>query len=128
MRVLLDTHAWLWFVLGDTSLSSAARAAIEDKTNQKLISPASYWELAIKISIGKYLLPESYETFMTRAVDGQGFKVLPILPAHTSRVARLPFHHRDPFDRLLVGQALAEDLTLISNDGALDAYGARRLW
>jgi len=128
MRVLLDTHAWLWFVLGDTSLSSTGRTAIEDPNNQKFVSPASYWEVAIKISIGKYTLPESYDSFVLRAIDGQGFSVLSILPAHTSVVSGLPHHHRDPFDRLLIGQALVEDMTLISNDSALDAYGVRRLW
>jgi PIN domain nuclease of toxin-antitoxin system len=82
MRVLLDTHAWLWFVLGDGSLSPTARSLIEEPGNEKLVSPASYWEIAIKISIGKYPLAEPYDKFMQRAIAGQGFSVLAIL-SHT---------------------------------------------
>ena len=128
MKLLLDTHSWLWFVLGDASLSAAARSLIEDPANEKLISPVSYWEVAIKVSLGKYRLPQPYAQFIDAAIDGQGFPVLPILPRHTAIVSVLPFHHRDPFDRLLVGQAIAEDISLLSNDAALDPYGVRRLW
>ena len=128
MRLLLDTHAWLWFVLGDQSLSPTARALIEDLANEKLISPASYWEVAIKISIGKYALQQPYEQFIRRAIDGQGFVILPVLPSHTEAVCSLPFHHRDPFDRLLVAQALTERISLVSADVVLDAYGVQRLW
>ena len=128
MRLLLDTHAWLWFVLGDSSLSPTARSAIEDAANEKLISPASYWELAIKSSIGRYRLPTSYASFVDHAIRGQGFVVLPVLESHTSVVAALPFHHRDPFDRLLVAQALTENIPLVSADDTLDRYGVRRLW
>jgi PIN domain nuclease of toxin-antitoxin system len=96
MRLLLDTQAWLWFVLGDSALSPAARHLIEDEANDKLVSPASFWEIAIKISLGKYALPLPYEQFISRAIEGQGFSVLPILPKHTAVVAALPFHHRDP--------------------------------
>jgi PIN domain nuclease of toxin-antitoxin system len=128
MRLLLDTHAWLWFVLGDQRLSTKARSFIEEAGNDKLISPASYWETAIKVSIGKYALPQPYDLFVQHAIAGQGFSLLPILPIHTSALVSLPFHHRDPFDRLLVAQSLAEGLPLISADAVLDAYSVQRIW
>ena len=128
MKLLLDTHAWLWFVLGDDSLTPVARKLIEDPSNEILISPVAYWETAIKISIGKYQLAKPFADFITHAIAGQGFKILPILPEHTLALVSLPFHHRDPFDRLLVAQALTESLPLLSADAALDAYGTRRLW
>ncbi len=128
MRVLLDTHAWLWFVLGDERLSSKTRDHIENPANSKLISPASYWETAIKISIGKYSLPIPYGQFVEHAIPGQGFSILPILPAHTTILTGMPMHHRDPFDRLLVAQSLAEKLPLLSADASLDAYGIERVW
>src|SRR5438874_10812884 len=105
MRLLLDTHALLWFVLGDPQLSARARALIEDPANEKLVSPASYWELAVKISVGKYALNEPFEDFLRRGILGNGFGVLAIEFQHAAKVATLPFHHRDPFDRLLVAQA-----------------------
>ena len=82
--LLLDTHAFLWFAMGDPQLSRAALAYILDPANAKLISPATYWEIAIKISVGKYVLHERYETFMQRAIFGNGFSVLPIEPKHTA--------------------------------------------
>ena len=128
MRLLLGTHAWLWFVLGDSSLTPAARSAIEDLQSEKLISAASYWELAIKVSLGKFRLPRPYADFIEHAIRGQGFSVLPIAESHAAVVSEIPFHHRDPFDRLLVAQALAENIPLVSADAALDRYGVRRLW
>lgn len=128
MRLLLDTHAWLWFVLGDPMLSTSSRRLIEDPANEKLVSPASYWEVAIKVSIGKYVLPQPYEAFFHDAITNQGFGILPILPAHAVLLCTLPFHHRDPFDRLLVAQSLVERLPLVSADGVLDRYGIQRLW
>lgn len=128
MRLLLDTHAWLWFVLGNDSLSPTARALIEDPANEKLVSPASYWESAIKISLGKYALPQPFEQFVSRAIEGQGFNILPVLPSHTAALCSMPFHHRDPFDRLLVPQSLVERMPIVGNDKVLDAYGIQRLW
>lgn len=92
-----------------------------------LISPASYWEIAIKISINKWRLNRAYEEFIDLGLNRYGFQVLPILPAHTARVIGLPFYHRDPFDRLLAAQALVEAIPLVSGDAALDAYGVTRL-
>ena len=128
MRVLLDTHAMYWYIEGDPQLSAAARMHIQDASNDILISPASYWEIAIKVSIGKWILNRTYEEFIDIALKRYGFQLLPILPTHTARLIGLPFRHRDPFDRLLVVQALVESIPIVSNDSALDGYGITRLW
>jgi PIN domain nuclease of toxin-antitoxin system len=128
MNLLLDTHTLLWFVLGDAQLSAAARRLIEDVTNPKFVSPATYWEIAIKISIGKYALNEPYETFMDRAIRQNGFLILPIEPRHTALLTNMPFHHRDPFDRLIIAQAMVEGLAIMSADPVFDAYSVQRLW
>jgi PIN domain nuclease of toxin-antitoxin system len=128
MRLLLDTHAFLWFVLNDPQLSPTARAVIEDEQAEVLVSPASYWEIAIKISLGKYALTVPYETFWQRGIADNGFVVLPIEVRHTAALISLPFHHRDPFDRLLVAQAMVEDIPLVSAEKGLDAYPVRRVW
>jgi PIN domain nuclease of toxin-antitoxin system len=130
VKLLLDTHALLWYALGDPHLSGTAQGLIVDPANEVLISPASYWEIAIKVSIGKLSLQRSYEDFMAVCLQQYGFIVLAIEPRHTARVACLPFPpgHRDPFDRLLVAQALVDGLPLVSADAVLDSYGVRRLW
>ena len=91
-------------------------------------SPASYWEIAIKVRLGKYPLKVPYLTLITQGIDGNDFKILPIEPKHTDLVTTMPLHHRDPFDRLLVAQALVEGIPIISNDPALGAYGITRQW
>ena len=128
MRILLDTHAFLWFVLGDSKLSQAARTAIETTPGDKLISPASYWEIAIKISLGKYTLPLRFEEFVEKGIDDNGFEILPILPGHAAAVAALPFHHRDPFDRMLIGQAVAEKISVVTCDAIFDQYPINCVW
>lgn len=128
MRLLLDTHALLWFALNDPSLSGIAMALILDPAHEKLVSPASYWEIAIKISVGKYSLAVPYEDFFRAAIDDNGFRYLHIAPRHTAALTTLPYHHRDPFDRLIAATALVEELTLVSADSAFDAYGVTRLW
>ncbi len=128
MRLLLDTQAFLWFVLDDPRMSAIASALVAAPDNDIEISPASYWEIAIKISLKKYELQEPYEVFMERELVTNQFRILPIEPRHTAVLTGLPFHHRDPFDRLLVAQAMVEKIPLISNDMALDAYSVQRLW
>ena len=127
MRLLLDTHTLLWFALTDPQLSSAATSLIMDPAHEKLVSPASYWEIAIKISVKKYALSKPYEVFMQEAIDKNGFGILHIEPKHTAAVTTLPFHHKDPFDRLLVAQAMVEDIPIISGDPVLDSYPVKRL-
>ena len=128
MRLLLDTHAFLWFITNDPKLSSSAQGLIADPNNEILVSPASYWETAIKVSIGKYPLTAPYESFITQGIDGNGFKILPIEPGHAAVLATMPFHHRDPFDRMLVAQAQVENISIVSIDAILDLYGIKRLW
>ncbi|HEU5115520.1 MAG TPA: type II toxin-antitoxin system VapC family toxin [Isosphaeraceae bacterium] len=128
MRLLLDTHAVLWFALNDSQLSGTAISLILDPANEKFVSPASDWEIAIKISAGKYSLAVPFEDFFRNAVDDNGFRRLPIELRHTAALTTLPYHHRDPFDRLLVATALVEGLALVSADSAFDAYGVTRLW
>jgi PIN domain nuclease of toxin-antitoxin system len=128
VRLLLDTHAFLWFILADPKLSLTAFTLITDPANQKHISPASYWEIAIKIRLGKYSLPGPYEAFMSQQILQNNFDILPITVSHTAVLTALPFHHRDPFDRLLVAQAMVEGIPLLSVDPALNAYPVTRLW
>jgi PIN domain nuclease of toxin-antitoxin system len=128
VKLLLDTHTVLWFYLADPQLSAAASAAIIDPANEKWVSPASYWEVAIKISTGKYALAQPYEDFWRNAIDGNGFQILHVLPRHTSLLTTLPYHHRDPFDRLIIAQTLAEGMSLVSADSIVDAYGVQRVW
>jgi PIN domain nuclease of toxin-antitoxin system len=128
MRLLLDTHTFLWFVLGDSRCSQKARELIENEANEKWLSPASHWELAIKISLGKYTLPIPFEEFIQRAATNNGFLFLPIEPSHTALLTTMPYHHRDPFDRLMIAQATAERMQLLSADPAFDAYSIARLW
>ncbi len=128
MKVLLDTHTFLWFVLNDPKLPLRVKGIIEDPANDVLLSPASYWEIAIKVSQKKLDLFATYDDFMHRGIVGNDFEILHIEPRHTAVLACLPFHHKDPFDRLLVAQTLAEGISLVSADSSLDPYGVRRLW
>jgi PIN domain nuclease of toxin-antitoxin system len=128
MRLLLDTHAFLWFVIGSPNLSPAARALIEDAANEKLLSVASLWEMAIKSSLGKLTLSAPFDVLLPQQLDLNGICLLNITTAHAAVVAALPFHHRDPFDRLLIAQAMVEKLPIVTIDTAFDAYPVRRLW
>ncbi len=128
MRLLLDTHTFLWFVLNDAQLSTVAKALIEDPANDILISPVSYWEIAIKVGLTKLELFAPYDDFMQRGIIGNDFEILHILTSHTSLLTSLPKHHKDPFDRLLVAQALVESVPIVSTDVALDPYGIIRRW
>ena len=128
MRLLLDSHAFLWFILGDQRLSDRARLAIAAADTDVLISPATLWEMAIKVRLGKYKLPGPFGPFMDTQLTSNRIQLLPIEVRHTALLASMPFHHRDPFDRLIVAQALAESIGVVSVDAMLDAYGVSRLW
>ncbi len=130
MNLLLDTHSLIWYALDDPRMSVTARALIKDPDNEIMISPASYWEIAIKVSIGKLDLKQSYEDFLDICLGPSGFRVLPIEPAHTIRLAALPFPsgHKDPFDRLLIAQAMVEGIPIVSIDVAFDPYPITRIW
>lgn len=127
-RILLDTHAFLWFALNDSRLSATAADCMADPDNELLFSPASYWEIAIKISIGKYSLPEDFAVFMQAQIAENDLTILPVTVEHAAVVATLPFHHRDPFDRLLAAQATVEGVELLSADEVFDHYIATRRW
>ena len=128
MTLLLDTHTVLWFWWADRRLSSAAMSAVCDPTVRKLVSPASAWETAIKVSQKKLDIGGSYRGFFPQHMLRNNFEWLPITDDHLAILVDLPFHHKDPFDRLLIAQALAEGIPLVSADPALDHYGIQRLW
>ena len=128
MRALLDTHALLWWLDGDRRLSRRARTVIAADGNSVLVSAASAWEISTKVRLGK--LPGAIEVAaeLPAILRQQNFEPLPIAIAHALRAGNLPGPHRDPFDRMLIAQAQAEDLALVSNERAFDAYGVRRVW
>lgn len=128
MRLLLDTHAFLWWLAGDERLPSRLREAIADEGNAIFISAASVWEIATKHRIGK--LPDVAEIVadIDTVILDQGFKELPIAVAHGRAAGMLPGPHRDPFDRMLIAQAMIEEMVLVSNEQLFDNYGVQRLW
>ena len=128
MNLLLDTNAFLWFIAGDENLSSVARTTIENPENNRYLSVASLWEIAIKVSIGKLELSEPFEKLIPEQLTENGIQLLDISVAHTALIASLPFHHRDPFDRLIAAQAKVEQMTLISSDDVFDKYEINRNW
>jgi PIN domain nuclease of toxin-antitoxin system len=127
MKLLLDTHAFLWFVVGDERLSRKARRALEDDEAELYLSAASVWEMAIKSSLGRLSLPAPLNAYMAEKA-ASGFRMLPVEWQHAAAVETLPRHHGDPFDRLLVAQALVEDLTVVTGDAVFRSYGADVLW
>ena len=128
MRLLLDTHALLWFLNGDPLLVPNAKALIRDPANHKYVSVATCWEMAIKVGLKKLSLGEPATTFLPRELAANKFDLLSIELAHATFVETLPPHHKDPFDRLLVAQALIEKIQLVSADAVFDRYGVTRLW
>ena len=128
MKLLLDTHAMYWYIEGDPQLSATAQTYIQHASNEVLVRPASFWEIAIRLSLGKWQLNRPYEEFVDIGLNQYGFQLLPILPAHTSRLIGLPFYHKDPFDRLLVAQALCEQISIVSADQQFDAYAVTGVW
>lgn len=127
MRLLLDTHALLWWATLDPNLSAKAKRAIVDEASDVYVSAASAWEIATKVRIGKLEWPAEAGSIQAYAT-AQGFRALPILLEHAERAGQLQIAHRDPFDRMLIAQAQIEDLWLVSNETLFDAAGARRYW
>ena len=128
MKLLLDTHALIWFAEDDEHLSTPARQALEDHANELFCSVASIWEIGIKASLGKLKLGAALDRTFRRRLEENGFGILPVEYAHAAHVLSLPWYHRDPFDRLLVAQAALEQMALVSHDNLLDAYGINRVW
>ena len=124
MKLLLDTHAALWWLGGDERLGAEAARQIADETNQVLLSAAVVWEVSIKRSLGKLEAPDHFAAVML----GAGAQPIAVTVEHAAAVEDLPWHHRDPFDRLLVAQAAVERAALISSDDALRPYGLALIW
>ena len=128
MRCILDTHAFLWYMHDDPRLSDYARELFLDATNEVLLSVASLWEMAIKASLGRLELHLPFPELVDQEILGNGMELLPILPTHIEEVSRLPVYHKDPFDRLIIAQAMAEGLPVITRDGAFSSYDITVLW
>ena len=126
MRQLLDTHTFIWFVTGNSRINEKVRSQIEN--NDNLISIASIWEIAIKSSIGRLDLELSIEQLVEEQIVANEIEILNIDIKHISVVANLPLHHRDPFDRSIISQAIVENLPIVGVDKAFDSYAVRRLW
>ena len=128
MHFLLDTHALIWWMTENPSLPESVRRLLVDKRNTVVVSAASAWEMATKVRLGRLPaaadITRNFQDYMTQS----GFESLPVSAAHGIRAGLLPGPQRDPFDRMLIAQAQAEDLTLVSNEVVFDSYGIRRAW
>jgi PIN domain nuclease of toxin-antitoxin system len=128
LRFLVDTHCWLWFLMSPERLSPEALDALADTSNEVFVSAAVAWELVIKHGLGKLELPAPPAEYVRDRITAVGHSPLPISVEHALGLARLPAHHKDPFDRMLVAQAIVDDLVLVTADEKLRAYGAPILW
>jgi PIN domain nuclease of toxin-antitoxin system len=128
VRLLLDTHALIWWMSDNSALSATAYDAITDVDNRVYVSAASAWEIATKHRLGKLPLTGALAADLSEAIAVEGFAELPISVREGQAAGKLPGPHRDPFDRMLIAQALAESLTLVSNERLFDRYGVNRLW
>jgi PIN domain nuclease of toxin-antitoxin system len=128
VKLLLDTHVWLWMQHGPKTIEPATLALLADPHHELFLSAASAWEIAMKYSMGKLGLTAPPSRYVPERMMLSGTSALPVLPVHALLVAELPKHHRDPFDRLLVAQAQHESMTLVSRDRKLEPYGVPILW
>ncbi|MCL1472290.1 type II toxin-antitoxin system VapC family toxin [Argonema antarcticum] len=128
MRLLLDTHTFIWYVTDNPKLSPTVRTLIDDGNNETLLSIASIWEMAIKQSIGKLSFGMPFRMFIEQQVSLNRIDILDINLDYIEVIATLPLHHRDPFDRLIIAQAMVEQIPILSADSAFDVYPIQRLW
>jgi PIN domain nuclease of toxin-antitoxin system len=128
VRLLLDSHTVIWAVDNPSNLSAQAASALKDPTNQLILSSATVWELAIKTGLGKLRLSAPYRQWMEGAIKHLGATVLPITVEYAEVQSRLPTHHDDPFDRMLIAQSQVEGISLVSNEPIFDRYGVSRVW
>ena len=128
MRVIIDTHVFLWWLEGDKSLPAKARAVLANPENECRLSLASVWELSIKAALGKLKLATPVQRYVTEQVAANGFRLLDIQLGHIGRVETLPNLHGDPFDRLLIAQKLVENLPIVTADAVFAKYGVKRIW
>jgi PIN domain nuclease of toxin-antitoxin system len=128
MILLLDTHTLIWFFAGDSQLSNIAQILIEDEDNNKLVSVASIWEMAIKNSKGSLTFDLPFPAYIDQKLSLEDFNLLNIDLDHLNAIVTMPFHHKDPFDRLLIAQAMVERIPILSKDSTFDAYSINRIW
>lgn len=128
MRALLDTHTLIWWLSQDSALPVSARRIIADMRNTLIVSAASAWEISMKYNLGKLPGAGSLVSDLGAQMEREGFELLSISAEHAIRAGLLPGPHRDPFDRMLIAQAQSENMPIVSNERAFDAYGVRRLW
>lgn len=128
MKLLLDTHTFLWLVEGSPNLSAAAKAALTDPANDLFLSAASIWEMAIKSGNKKLALSDPLDAYVAKWAAAYHLSALPVLFGHAQSVANLPPHHKDPFDRLLIAQAALEGMTVVTSDGKFAPYGVPIIW
>ena len=128
MKVLLDTHTLLWSVDDPSKVSAAAMGAMQDPANERLLSAATIWELAIKVGQGKIALSMPFRQWMEKAITDLKLGVLPLTVEYAERLTTLPAHHKDPFDRLIIAQAMIDGISVIGTDAAFDTYGVTRIW
>ena len=127
MKLLVDTHVFLWFILDDPRIATTARPLLVDPDHERFLSLASVWEVAIKHGLGKLQLTDGIKGFF-RDIEQANFELLDIKPGHIMDLASLPLHHRDPFDRMLAAQSELEGLLLVTRDPAFETFGTRILW
>ena len=128
MKLLVDSQSLIWYVDQDQMLSPAAHRGMTDPANDLLLSAASVWEIGIKVGLNKLTLSLPYRAWMERAISDLGLIILPITVEATDMQASLPWHHRDPFDRLIIAQSLVGNMAIVSSDQIFDQYGIKRLW
>lgn len=127
MKLLLDTHTFIWFVENDLNLPHKLKIEIENPSNEIYVSLVSLWEIAVKVSLNKLSMCIDIPSLISK-IEACGFLILPIFSEHIVLVSSLPFHHRDPFDRMLIAQTLCEKITIVSKDGFFSEYGVKLLW
>lgn len=128
MKLLLDSHTFLWFIGGSLNLSDTARDLIEDQGNQRFLSIASLWEMSIKVSIGKLELDMTLTKLVKQEIYGNAIELLEIRPEHLDELSKLSFHHKDPFDRLIISQSLVENIPVVTRDSVFGSYPVQILW
>jgi PIN domain nuclease of toxin-antitoxin system len=128
MRVLLDTHVFLWLIIGDGRLSRKAKQAFLEPKNRVYLSAVSFWEISIKMSLGKLSLKNGWVRLFEKEMKINTLQMLPIEITHCEQVSKLPFHHRDPFDRMLISQAMVEEMAIVTGDGQFSGYGIPLIW
>ena len=128
MKVLLDTHCWLWWIAQPEKLNEVARREIIDRKNDVYLSAASSWEIAIKYSLGELVLPEPPEDFVPKRLARDAIFPLPVHHLHALHVCKLPYHHKDPFDRLIISQAMIEGIPIMTVDRQFESYDVKLIW